>query len=125
MDLEFYKEKQELTQLMLDTVKTYLRSRGVEIHSEGLRQMSHSLPDMAGEILMFGANCWPEGCEEEQEASATILPFRKREPNTQAPSRLLRWYKIRSVSEVVAYAGTLGMTALQLVVESPMEVLVT
>ncbi|WP_448035163.1 hypothetical protein [Bradyrhizobium liaoningense] len=56
---------------LLSTAREYARDHGLPALDEtALRQMSVKLDDVAGEILMFGHDAWPESARSEDKAVA-------------------------------------------------------
>jgi hypothetical protein len=57
---EFSATKQALAAHLVSASVQFTRVRGLgELDTDALDQMSNNLEDVAGELLMFGADCWP------------------------------------------------------------------
>lgn len=75
--------RNDLGELLLSTLAQYAVNRGLgPIDRDSLHQMATPLNDVAGEMLMFGANTWPESARAEE---ASILPFEAAPSETDPP----------------------------------------
>lgn len=67
----FQLKRQLLARRLLSTMREYARDHGLpDLDENALRQMSVKLDDVAGELLMFGHDAWPESASDEKQAAA-------------------------------------------------------
>lgn len=63
--------RQLLVRRLLSTAREFARDHDLPALDESaLRQMSVKLDDVAGELLMFGYDAWPESARSEDKAAA-------------------------------------------------------
>lgn len=67
----FQLKRQLLAKRLLWTAREFAGDNGLSALDESaLRQMSVRLDDVAGELLMFGHNAWPESARSEDKTAA-------------------------------------------------------
>lgn len=67
----FQLTRQLLAKRLLSTAREFARDHDLPAMDEtALRQMSVKLDDVAGEILMFGHDAWPESARSENQEAA-------------------------------------------------------
>jgi len=86
---ERFREHQEnLAALFISAAAQYSKNVGLQPFSEdSLRQMSHGLSDVAGEVLMFGSDAWPESAKpiETAEIPCEVCPSEVDPPAVRRP----------------------------------------
>ncbi|SFJ24537.1 hypothetical protein [Bradyrhizobium sp. Gha] len=67
----FHLKRQLLVSRLLSTVREFSGDHGLQdLDEAALRQMAVKLDDVAGELLMFGCDHWPESARGEDKAAA-------------------------------------------------------
>ncbi|MET4217859.1 hypothetical protein ABIB00_003071 [Bradyrhizobium sp. LB14.3] len=70
-EITFDLKRQLLARRLLSTAREFARDHGLpDLDQTALRQMSVQLDDVAGELLMFGHDVWPESARSEDKAAA-------------------------------------------------------
>lgn len=70
-EMTFNLKRQLLARRLLSTAREFARDHGLPVLDEAaLHQMSVKLDDVAGELLMFGHDAWPEWARSEDKAAA-------------------------------------------------------
>lgn len=89
---EFSSLKDNLASLFVSTAAQFASNCGLErLQEKSLAQLSPSLEDVAGEVLMFGSNAWPASAQP-AEAMETPCPFEINPSEVDPPRhRALLW----------------------------------
>ncbi|MBB4373323.1 hypothetical protein GGD63_006145 [Bradyrhizobium sp. cir1] len=70
-EFSFALKRQHLAGRLLLTVREFARDHGLQdLDEAALRQMAVKVDDVAGELLMFGCDHWPESARGEDKAAA-------------------------------------------------------
>ena len=71
MPHQFYLHTEILTKMALDLLRSYSASHGWKFDPKSLDQLPIKLEDLVAQILMFGADYWPQP----EKASSNVLEF--------------------------------------------------